>query len=221
MSQTQLPTNNVAPPKGTYAEVRGAQADTLTPAIKEINDCLTAIKAAETASGKAVLVQALRVGNLLKQIKNDPTVIKHGDWADWLKTNCNKLSDRTAQRYMRLADNRTMLEEHMKSKSATVADLTIREAEALIKRKKGNGSDKSGDKSDKSGKAKPDGVDKLISKGGATNDPEAAGAVVTTTQETLLKALKTYKRNHEEEARAVAAEIVKRLRDMGLIDDDD
>ncbi len=46
----------------------------------------------------------------------------------WLAENCPDVSERTAQRYMRLAEGRSELE----AKSATVADLTLRQAEQIL-----------------------------------------------------------------------------------------
>jgi Protein of unknown function (DUF3102) len=73
---------------------------------------------------KRGLAHAINAGELLRDAKAS---VPHGQWADWLKGN-TALSERTAQRYMQLAKKRAELE----SKSATVADLTIRGACELI-----------------------------------------------------------------------------------------
>ena len=52
--------------------------------------------------------------------------MQHGEWLPWLREHC-EIPERTAQLYMRLASRRPQLEE-----SATVADLTVRRAVALL-----------------------------------------------------------------------------------------
>jgi DUF3102 family protein len=72
------------------------------------------------------LVEAMRAGDLLIEAK---ALAGHGNWLPWLQEHC-QLSERTAQLYMRLAKNRSVIE----AKSATVADLGIRGAiEALTR----------------------------------------------------------------------------------------
>ncbi len=80
----------------------------------------------EAAAGaiKRGLGHAMTAGDLLTEAK---ATVPHGQWAAWLTSN-TALSERTAQRYMQLARERSALE----SKTATVADLTIRGACELI-----------------------------------------------------------------------------------------
>lgn len=54
--------------------------------------------------------------------------VRHGEWLPWLKQHCPRIAERTARSYMRLAGNWAQLN----LKSATVADLTINEALALL-----------------------------------------------------------------------------------------
>jgi DNA modification methylase len=68
------------------------------------------------------LSHAIAAGNALLEAK---ALLKHGQWLPWLNDNC-LISERTASLYMRLARHAPDL------KSATVADLTIREAVTLI-----------------------------------------------------------------------------------------
>jgi hypothetical protein len=68
----------------------------------------------------------MAAGDLLIEAKAQ---LKHGHWLPWLRDNCN-ISERTAQLYMRLAKNRAAIEEQ--AKSATVADLNLNEAAALL-----------------------------------------------------------------------------------------
>ena len=69
--------------------------------------------------------RAMAAGDLLIEAK---AMVQHGQWLPWLRDHC-KISERTAQLYMRCAKNRIEIE-----KSATVADLdlTLNEAAALL-----------------------------------------------------------------------------------------
>ena len=67
---------------------------------------------------------AIVAGELLLDAKD---LLKHGQWLPWLAENC-AISERTAQLYMRCAKNRAAIE----AKSATVADLTLNEAAAVL-----------------------------------------------------------------------------------------
>jgi hypothetical protein len=67
---------------------------------------------------------AIAAGELLLEAK---AKVPHGRWLPWLEANCT-IPERTAQLYMRIARERAAIE----AKSATVADLTIRGAVALI-----------------------------------------------------------------------------------------
>lgn len=80
----------------------------------------------ERAYGKAreALEHARRAGELLLQAKAG---MQHGEWLPWLTAHCS-FSERTAQGYMRLARDWDKLQ----SKSATVADLGLRDALDLL-----------------------------------------------------------------------------------------
>ena len=52
--------------------------------------------------------------------------VRHGKWLPWLKEHCG-LSERTAQRYMKLARRKAEI-----TKSVTLSDLSITEALSLI-----------------------------------------------------------------------------------------
>jgi hypothetical protein len=65
----------------------------------------------------------IEAGDLLIEAKAQ---LKHGQWLPWLRDHCTIL-ERTAQLYMRCAKNREAIE-----KNATVADLTLNEAAALL-----------------------------------------------------------------------------------------
>jgi Protein of unknown function (DUF3102) len=68
---------------------------------------------------------AIEAGELLIEAKDQ---LKHGRWLPWLADHCT-ISDRTAQLYMRVAKNRTEVENQMRS---GVADLSLNEAVALL-----------------------------------------------------------------------------------------
>ena len=95
-----------------------------TELANRIKTCVADIKKAE----QNVLARAFEAGTLLIQAK---AKYGHGVWGAWLNANC-ELPERTAQRYMKLAEGRPKLEQIMKKKSATMADLTLAEAERLL-----------------------------------------------------------------------------------------
>jgi N6-adenosine-specific RNA methylase IME4 len=74
---------------------------------------------------KRGIEHAFAAGELLLEAK---AKVGHGGWLSWLAENCPDVSERSAQRYMKLAEGRVVLE----AKSATVADLTLREAERIL-----------------------------------------------------------------------------------------
>jgi hypothetical protein len=80
-----------------------------------------------TAEGLRRSVEhAMAAGDLLIEAKAQ---LKHGQWLPWLRDHC-AISERTAQLYMRCAKNRAAIEDQ--AKSASVADLTLNEAAAVL-----------------------------------------------------------------------------------------
>jgi len=77
---------------------------------------------------REALEHARRCGELLLQAKKR---MPHGEWLPWLTDNC-KFSARTATGYMRLASRW----DELRAKSATVADLPLRTALAIVARPK-------------------------------------------------------------------------------------
>jgi Protein of unknown function (DUF3102) len=67
---------------------------------------------------------AIEAGQLLLQAK---ATVRHGNWLEWVGANC-KFSERTAQLYMRLAEEAPRLE----SKTQCIADLTVNDAIKLL-----------------------------------------------------------------------------------------
>lgn len=87
-----------------------------------------AINAAYSEMEQSALQYARTCGEWLNKAKNQ--VVAEGEnWLPWLQENCPRLSERSAQRYMRIADEWDVLE-----KNATVADLTLRQADELLKK---------------------------------------------------------------------------------------
>ena len=97
--------------------------DNNLPALDALADRINAEHQACHAAVTKGLEHALEVGRLLLEAKAG---LAHGEWLPWLKENCPDISERSTQRYMRLADNRGALE------SATVADSTMRAAEEAL-----------------------------------------------------------------------------------------
>ena len=73
---------------------------------------------------KDTVVRAMAAGDLLIEAKRQ---LEHGQWLPWLRDHV-KISEREAQRYMRLARNRAVTE----AKNDTVSDLTLNGALALL-----------------------------------------------------------------------------------------
>ena len=80
---------------------------------------------AATELSQSAIQAAYEAGCLLLEAK---ARVDHGQWLPWLKTNCPKVAERTAQQYMKLSRNREAIE----AKSAGYADLTINGALQLI-----------------------------------------------------------------------------------------
>jgi hypothetical protein len=76
-------------------------------------------------AGRRTLEHALALGDLLNVAK---VKVGHGNWLEWLARECPDVSERHARNFMAMAKERARIE----AKSATVADLTIREALTLI-----------------------------------------------------------------------------------------
>jgi len=80
---------------------------------------------------RVVLQHAITAGAALNEAK---AKVGHGKWLAWLKDNCPDISDRTAERYMKLADGKAKLEKKLQdpAKFDIVSNLTINEALRLI-----------------------------------------------------------------------------------------
>lgn len=183
MADPRMPAPTIAP-----APPPPPPTSTLNELAASINNHLASIS--ETYRGN--VLRAFEVGKLLKDAK---AKVGHGNFEQWVKENCKELSKSTAERFMKLAENRKAIEEKMKTKNVTVTDLSVRGALALAKPSNGSAS------------AEPA---KII--GG--NDPVSA---VHALGDKYFKALQTLKHNDHEKAKAVASAIVKRLHDAELL----
>ena len=138
----------------------------------------TANRTATTAKMNAirqanVVSRAIKAGELLKEAKNK--VGEHGQWLLWLKNEC-ELSIRTAQRYMKWADDKPRLEKICREKNVTMSHLTLNRAAKFLR-----GPPLPSDEYDKTEKALIRKLEKL--------SPEAADAAVKTTIKTLKDAV--------------------------------
>jgi hypothetical protein len=82
-------------------------------------------------STKVVLQHAITAGNALNEAKSK---VGHGNWLAWLEENCPDISNRTAERYMKLADGKEKLWKKLEDmdKFDTMSNLSINEALRLI-----------------------------------------------------------------------------------------
>jgi hypothetical protein len=156
-----------------------------------INERLSAM--ANAMNG--IIQHAFYVGALLNRAK---AMEGHGDWGQWLKANCN-LQERTAQRYMELAANRTVIEQKAKTKNVTVSDLTLRQARLLL-----------------TDKTKKPHDDKNSQNDDATGDDPASE--IPTLRGDLVDALKKLKLSNQQKAIEEAHTTVQHLRLADLIE---
>jgi hypothetical protein len=97
------------------------------------------------AANHSVVERAISLGNKLHMATDKAG---RGNWLPWLKEKCPEIPERTAQRYMNLADKADVLAKKMKS--ATMADLTLKMALDLVDDKTPSGDKKGGNASDTS-----------------------------------------------------------------------
>jgi hypothetical protein len=92
-------------------------------------------------AGQHAIERAIDSGKALNELKAKR---EHGEWLKFLKNHLPEVSERTAQRHMRLAKAHATgeLEKKLKDKdkSATMADFTMVAAEALLGPESGSGS---------------------------------------------------------------------------------
>lgn len=111
-----------------------ADVTELKPSGDPLADLATRIKTYHVAvkdAAKNVVEKAIAAGTLLKEAKDK---VGHGKWLLWLEENC-ELSERTAENYIKIANNRHKLDA---LKSAANANLTLARALQAIKDDHGN-----------------------------------------------------------------------------------
>jgi Protein of unknown function (DUF3102) len=173
------------------------KAETSTPAPTEptLDDLARKIKLEHqeiTRAKKNIVERAMQIGDWLSEAKNRAG---HGNWLKWLGNNCQGISERTANIYMKLAEGREKL------KSAETADFTINEA---LRRLADDGSTGTGTGGNGNS-------------GGAGGNPSDKIDRIT---DRLLKLLKELNdADKRETAEAAVANVMKRLKDAGFIED--
>jgi Protein of unknown function (DUF3102) len=103
------------------------RADTPKAEIIPPSDLANRINAAHEEVKKALwrgAEHAIEAGRLLLQAK---ATVRHGNWIEWVGSNC-RFAERTAQLYMRLAQEAPSLE----VKTQRIADLTVNDAIKLL-----------------------------------------------------------------------------------------
>lgn len=128
---------------------------------------------------KYIVVGAMAIGDDLTKIKR---LVGHGKFLKYVEDNCN-MSNKTAERYMNLAENRSTLEAKLKElgdKFESISNLSLARAERLIDGKAGGGGGGGGNNSDKY----DDVEKKLLKKFSDIAEPDTAEA---TAQETINK----------------------------------
>jgi hypothetical protein len=113
-----------------YGEARKRLEMTDIDRSNSLTDLAHRIKAehkAVAAALQSAVLHAMAAGDLLIEAKKQ---VPHGKWLPWIDEHC-KLSRRTVQLYMKLAEHREIIEKEQAKSAMGVAHLTINEAAAL------------------------------------------------------------------------------------------
>jgi hypothetical protein len=145
-----------------------APTSMVAPSLSDLANKIREAHRAVLDATKNVVARAITAGEALLEAK---TKLGHGQWLPWVKERCD-LSERTAQRYMNLAENKIKLGDLLREKSARLADLTLTEVERLLGHSKSSGSGRNPNASDSYDKAQKKLIDKL--KALSLEDAEAA-----------------------------------------------
>jgi hypothetical protein len=94
------------------------------PSLSDLAARIKSEHAAILESTRNIVGRAIRIGDDLLKAKDQ---VGHGKFLKWVKDNCD-ISDKTAERYMKLATNQAKL----KDKFETISNLTLNAAEQLI-----------------------------------------------------------------------------------------
>jgi hypothetical protein len=95
--------------------------------LSELASEINRAHSAATRDALSAVEHARRAGKLLNKARLE---VRHGGWGHWLRAHCPELSERSAQRYMRLADLPA-------EKATRVSGLSLRAALAAIATPKG------------------------------------------------------------------------------------
>jgi hypothetical protein len=109
----------------------GRQADDLAKLAQTVRECQETIDRAHEnmrLHGGVAIDSAIAAGDALHAAKKK---LAHGKFLPWLKKHCG-LSEREAQRYMRLAKNRERIEAEIDANPTRVTHLSLRSALRLI-----------------------------------------------------------------------------------------
>jgi hypothetical protein len=95
------------------------------------------------AANHEIVKRAISLGHMLKDVQDG---LDHGQWLTWLKTKCPEIKERTAQRYMKLAENENKLRDKINSDTMSdfgdkdiPSDFTLTSAFKLIEKGSGGG----------------------------------------------------------------------------------
>ena len=133
MTSTETNTTTTLGEMPSHLQEAAKQRDERRKA-EELSQLATKAKQAHAIvvnSTRIVLQHAMTAGDALKEAKSK---VGHGKWLAWLEENCPDISNRTAERYMKLAEGQAKLWKKLqdKAKFDTMSDLTINEALRLI-----------------------------------------------------------------------------------------
>jgi hypothetical protein len=134
--------------------------------------------------GRRYVDHAISIGEDLLKAK---LLVGHGNFLKWVEDNCG-FADKTAERYMKFAENKDKLRSMEQIKFETISNLTLNAAERLI--------DGTGSRSGSGGGSTSDAYDRaqktLLAKLSAMN-PETAEAAAQKTIDELAKIVKIKK----------------------------
>src|SRR6516164_7378797 len=133
MTSTETNTTTTLGEMPSHLQEAAKQRDERRKA-EELSQLATKAKQAHAIvvnSTRIVLQHAMTAGEALNEAKSK---VGHGKWLAWLEENCPDISNRTAERYMKLAEGQAKLWKKLeeKDKFDTMSNLTINEALRLI-----------------------------------------------------------------------------------------
>ena len=99
----------------------------MSEVIRSLAEQIKAEHVAVREAAQRGIMHALKCGDLLLEAK---AKVDHGQWLPWLENECGGISERMAQRYMRVARHRLEIE----AKSDSVSDLTLTGALKIVGR---------------------------------------------------------------------------------------